>query len=416
MPSIAIRAQQLSKRYQIGARQQGYYTLRDAVAEWGRRIVNKVREQSSLTPGGRNSGYETIWALENVSFEIKWGEVVGIIGRNGAGKSTLLKILSRITEPTEGEAKIYGRVGSLLEVGTGFHPELTGRENVFLNGAILGMRRMEIERKLDEIVAFAEIDKFVDTPVKRYSSGMYLRLAFAVAAHLEPEILIVDEVLSVGDLTFQEKCLGKMRDVAQEGRTVLLVSHNLEAVSVLTKRALVVDQGRIMFNGDTTEALAQYRAMVSSPERTDYVARDAKTGVKKARVVTSEPNQIHRWGEPLSFEFELYFEEKPKSAGFSFQIVDSQMKPIMHPWIFGTGQPWSRAGAVSLRCVVPKARIYKGSYTLTTFLGDAGSRVHWQTLTGICPFEVVMDGFHREIYPWEPGECTFIEDVEWQDK
>ncbi|MBI3951593.1 MAG: ABC transporter ATP-binding protein, partial [Acidobacteria bacterium] len=208
----------------------------------------------------RNPNSGTIWALRDVSFEIKQGEVVGIIGRNGAGKSTLLKILSRITEPTEGYAEIHGRVGSLLEVGTGFHPELTGRENIYLNGAILGMKRTEIERKFDEIVAFAEVEKFIDTPVKHYSSGMYLRLAFAVAAHLEPEILLVDEVLAVGDAAFQKKCLGKMEDIGAQGRTVLFVSHNMPAVSRLCRRAILLDEGSVLRDGASHQVISAYLA------------------------------------------------------------------------------------------------------------------------------------------------------------
>src|SRR6266498_47444 len=223
-----IKVHDLGKRYQIGAREEAYETLREA-------IVGVVR--SPLQRFGRNrSAADVVWALRGVNFEVEPGEVVGIIGRNGAGKSTLLKILSRITKPTSGTVDLYGRVGSLLEVGTGFHPELTGRENIYLNGAILGMPRAEIRRKFDEIVEFAEIDKFLDTPVKRYSSGMYVRLAFAVAAHLEPEILIVDEVLAVGDAAFQKKCLGKMRDVTREGRTVLFVSHNMAAIQGLCSK------------------------------------------------------------------------------------------------------------------------------------------------------------------------------------
>jgi lipopolysaccharide transport system ATP-binding protein len=220
MSEIAIRVEKLSKRYQIGVAQQRHDTLRDALGA----NLARLRPTRRAPRAARHA--DEFWALRDVSFEVKRGEVVGIIGRNGAGKSTLLKILSRITEPTSGQAQIHGRVGSLLEVGTGFHPELTGRENIYLNGAILGMRRFEIERKFDEIVAFAEIERFLDTPVKRYSSGMYVRLAFAVAAHLEPEILLVDEVLAVGDAAFQKKCLGKMGDVAKEGRTVLFVSHS----------------------------------------------------------------------------------------------------------------------------------------------------------------------------------------------
>jgi lipopolysaccharide transport system ATP-binding protein len=258
MSDIAIRVENLGKRYRIGKRER-YKTLRDSLTDTiyapFRRIQSAFRGAGSQKSEGVN---ETIWALKNVSFEIPRGEVVGVIGRNGAGKSTLLKLLSRITEPTEGHAEIHGRVGSLLEVGTGFHPELTGRENIYLNGAILGMRRAEIASKFDEMVAFAEIDKFIDTPVKHYSSGMYMRLAFAVAAHLEPEILVIDEVLAVGDAAFQKKCLGKMGDVAREGRTVLLVSHNMTAIENLSSRSILLEDGRLALAADTSDVIRQY--------------------------------------------------------------------------------------------------------------------------------------------------------------
>jgi lipopolysaccharide transport system ATP-binding protein len=247
MSDIAIRAENLGKRYRIGMPATGYRTLRETLSE---RFTSLGRQQKE--------DEATIWALKDVSFEVRQGQVLGVIGRNGAGKSTLLKVLSRVTEPSEGYAEIRGRVGSLLEVGTGFHPELTGRENIYLNGAILSMKRSEIESKFDEIVAFAEVEKFIDTPVKRYSSGMYLRLAFAVAAHLEPEILVVDEVLAVGDAEFQRKCLGKMSDVAQQGRTVLFVSHNMSAVLRLTEEALLIDRGRLALRAPTAQAVDYY--------------------------------------------------------------------------------------------------------------------------------------------------------------
>ena len=258
MSNIAIRVENLGKMYRIGHAQQRHDTLRDALVDglWPRieRIIRINNSRNSC-----NSWQEdTIWALKDVSFEVQRGEVVGIIGRNGAGKSTLLKILSRITEPTEGRVEMYGRVGSLLEVGTGFHPELTGRENIYLSGAILGMKKAEIDRRFDEIVAFAEIEKFLDTPVKRYSSGMYVRLAFAVAAHLEPEILLVDEVLAVGDAAFQKKCLGKMGDVAHEGRTVLFVSHNMRAITSLCAYTGLLAQGHLDSFGSTESVVARY--------------------------------------------------------------------------------------------------------------------------------------------------------------
>lgn len=255
---IAIRVENMGKRYRIGTTQDRYRTLRDTLAGAIRapfqRLLAAGQDGSQKDRGDANH----IWALRDISFEVHKGQVLGVIGRNGAGKSTLLKILSRVTEPTTGYAEIHGRVGSLLEVGTGFHPELTGRENIYLNGAILGMKRAEIEHKFDEIVAFSEVEQFIDTPVKRYSSGMYLRLAFAVAAHLEPEILVVDEVLAVGDADFQRKCLGKMSDVAQEGRTVLFVSHNMSAILRLTEETIVLEKGQMTLRAPTPAAVDYY--------------------------------------------------------------------------------------------------------------------------------------------------------------
>lgn len=252
MNEIVISAENIGKRYRLGGRAP-YKALRDTLATLAAAPLKLFRPHSRTVAD--NSDF---WALKDVSFAVKRGEVVGVIGRNGAGKSTLLKILSRITEPTEGRIELRGRVGSLLEVGTGFHPELTGRENIYLNGAILGMKRAEIRGKFDEIVAFSEIEKFLDTPVKHYSSGMYMRLAFSVAAHLEPEILLVDEVLAVGDAEFQKKCLGKMSEVAHQGRTVLFVSHNMPAVSTLCNRGILLDRGGIRFDGPAGEAVEQY--------------------------------------------------------------------------------------------------------------------------------------------------------------
>ncbi len=257
--TTAVRVEHLSKRYRIGAAQTKfrYGMFRDVLVDIA---MTPVRLARALTGRGMRGSDSTayIWALNDVSFDVEEGRVLGIVGRNGAGKSTLLKVLSRVTEPTQGTVLVRGRVGSLLEVGTGFHPELTGRENIYLNGAILGMKRAEIDRKFDEIVAFSEVEQFIDTPVKRYSSGMYLRLAFAVAAHLEPEILVVDEVLAVGDAEFQKKCLGKMGDVAQQGRTVLFVSHNMSAILRLTQEAIVLKKGQLIKRAPTQEAVDFY--------------------------------------------------------------------------------------------------------------------------------------------------------------
>jgi len=258
MSAVAIRVEGLSKQYKIGGPAEPYGSLRESLA---RAVTNPFRRLRRPSAGAEDN---TLWALRDVSFEVKHGEVVGIIGRNGAGKSTLLKVLSRITEPTKGRIDLYGRVGSLLEVGTGFHPELTGRENIMLNGTILGMSRNDIKARFDEIVAFAEVERFIDTPVKRYSSGMYLRLAFAVAAHLEPDILVVDEVLAVGDAQFQKKCMGKMGDVAREGRTVLFVSHNMAAVHRLCSSALLLESGQTQALGQTDLIIGEYMARITS--------------------------------------------------------------------------------------------------------------------------------------------------------
>jgi len=265
MSNFSIRCEGLSKQYRIGATQEKYTSLRDVISD---AAAAPFRRLSSITrnghgkANGNHNGY--IWALDDVSFEIAPGEVVGIIGRNGAGKSTLLKILSRITKPTCGRAEVRGRVGSLLEVGTGFHPELTGRENIFLNGAILGMRKSEIERKFDEIVSFAEVEKFLDTPVKHYSSGMYMRLAFGVAAHMETEVLLVDEVLAVGDAQFQKKCFARMSEIGRHGRTILFVSHNMSAVRSICKHALIIDKGRVVAQGDIDDTVDQYLSQLNS--------------------------------------------------------------------------------------------------------------------------------------------------------
>jgi lipopolysaccharide transport system ATP-binding protein len=264
-------------------------------------------------------------------------------------------------------------------------------------------------------VAFAEVERFLDTPVKHYSSGMYLRLAFSVAAHLEPKILLVDEVLAVGDAAFQKKCLGKMGDVARGGRTILFVSHNLHAISTLTQRTILLDAGRMLFDGDTPSALRHYRRLWSEKRGSEgeYYTDPAKaTGVTSARVMTSEPNQVHRYGEPLACDFEVAFAEAPKSGAFSFQILDEQAKPIAHLWLLDSDRRWSHAGRVRLRCVLQRPRLYMGQYYLVTHLADRGSMEHFETLEGICPFEVVMDGIYRE-YPWMPGTCTYLEDAQW---
>lgn len=313
MSDVAIQVGSVGKQYKIGQRER-YKTLRDSLTDAFAALFRRIAERSfSSNDGGQQGDDNWIWALKDVSFEVKRGEAVGIIGRNGAGKSTLLKVISRITEPTEGEVIIRGRVGSLLEVGTGFHPELTGRENIFLNGAILGMKRAEIERKLDEMVAFAEVEKFIDTPVKHYSSGMYVRLAFAVAAHLEPEILLVDEVLAVGDAEFQKKCLGKMRDIAGEGRTVIFVSHNMAAVERLCHRAILLENGKIVQDGVAQQIVAAYlRSGIQQRGERVWTDRAKAPGnnvarLRGVRALNAENQVAHEFKVTESFRVETEF-------------------------------------------------------------------------------------------------------------
>ncbi len=318
MGEIAIRVEGMGKRFRIERNRPQYATLRDAVTDGLRSRLRRLRPASRCESRLADGGEESIWALREVSFDVHRGDVVGIVGANGAGKSTLLKILSRITEPTEGRARIYGRLGSLLEVGTGFHPELSGRENIFLNAAILGMKRAEIVRKLDEIIAFAEIERFLDTPVKHYSSGMYVRLAFAVAAHLEPDILVIDEVLAVGDAAFQRKCLGRMQQVAGEGRTVLYVSHNLRSIRTLCKRALWLKAGRVEANGTSGEVVDRY--LLDVPRAASAAELTAQIRKLPADpVFRLEQVWLKQDGEPLAERVQA---GKPLEVGIRYRILE----------------------------------------------------------------------------------------------
>ena len=319
MSNTAILVEGLSKRYRIGPRQKKFPTLRDSIAELASAPFRSKR-------GKKDSTEDDLWALKDVSFEVRQGEVTGVIGRNGAGKSTLLKLLSRITEPTEGFAEIHGRVGSLLEVGTGFHPELTGRENVYLNGAILGMRRLEIDRKFDEIVNFAEVERFLDTPVKHYSTGMFMRLAFSVAAHLDPEILLVDEVLAVGDAEFQKKCLGKMDGVAKQGRTVLFVSHNMPAVQSLCSKCIVLRGGRLQIAGSLEEGIRLYHA---GGQQSELESVRGEVAIQNMLVNGNAFPRVQS-GSGLCFEFDVAL--RIAVAGFRMILVleDSHGTAVLH--------------------------------------------------------------------------------------
>lgn len=376
MDNIAIRVEGLSKQYHIGRQQPSYETLREALSRLFTAPFVKANNILRGQASGASGLDEKIWALRDVSFEVQHGEVLGIIGRNGAGKSTLLKILSRITEPTAGYADIFGRIGSLLEVGTGFHPELTGRENIYLNGAILGMKRTEIANKFDDIVSFAEVEKFVDTPVKHYSSGMYLRLAFAVAAHLEPEILVVDEVLAVGDAAFQKKCLGKMSEVAQEGRTVLLVSHNMEAIQRLCEKTLLLDLGSVVQYGHTNQVVSQYllsgRQIESGIDLID-IHRPPNLGIY-ARIenlyIYNSQNQITNtlaFGEPFSIEVTCRILKQVEGVSFLIGIETIYEQRIVTITSLEADELFSAESGNMIRgkLKVEKLLLKPGEYTLT---------------------------------------------------
>ena len=376
MNTTAIRVEKLSKQYRIGAKQEGYRTLRDTLTG---ALISPFHRARRLLGGQRYGAAEldeTVWALKDVSFEVKPGEVVGIIGRNGAGKTTLLKVLSRITEPTEGQAEIHGRVGSLLEVGTGFHPELTGWENIYLNGAILGMKKAEIAQKFDEIVAFAEIEKFIDTPVKHYSSGMYVRLAFAVSAHLEPDILLVDEVLAVGDALFQKKCMGKMGGVAKSGNTVLFVSHNMAAITRLSGQVVWLDEGQVHMIGAPDNVVSAYLATGAETggerrwENLEQAPGNEKIRLRSVRMLNSDGIPISTVDVRHPFYVELEYDVMEPLLGVQvgFWVLTSDGTVV---FVAGDKEDVSwidkprNTGKYRSRCKIPGRLLNSGRYTLT---------------------------------------------------
>ncbi|MBI1203302.1 MAG: ATP-binding cassette domain-containing protein [Rhodopseudomonas sp.] len=383
MPDIVIAAEGLSKRYMIGhqtAVSERYVALRDVIARKARNVWRKSADLVHGRPIVQGDSVEEFWALRDINLEIRRGEVVGLIGRNGAGKSTLLKILSRITEPTKGRVRLNGRVASLLEVGTGFHPELTGRENIFLNGAILGMSRREIKRKFADIAAFAEIDEFLDTPVKRYSSGMYVRLAFAVAAHLEPEILIVDEVLSVGDAEFQRKCLGKMDAVSKDGRTVLLVSHDMRRLAALCHRTILMNGGMVEADGETQTVIDRYMAKHGMAAFADLSQRRDMSGSGDARFQSIEllkdgqPCRSFAFGDRLVQRFAIDV-VRPLGRGLvSTSIATADGIPVYEYFNIDAGCEWTASrGRHVFTVAIDKLNLYPGTYTMTLWIGDRNS-------------------------------------------
>lgn len=397
MTELAIKAEKVGKSYTIthssGAR--GYKTLQEDLIRWVRQPWRKGKNQVQRR--------ETFWALKDVSFEVKQGEVFGIIGRNGAGKSTLLKILSRITRPTSGYADVYGRIGSLLEVGTGFHPELTGRENIFLNGAVLGMNRREIQDRFDEIVAFAEIEQFLDTPVKRYSSGMYMRLAFAVAAHLDPEILVVDEVLAVGDAKFQEKCLGKMDGVAKSGRTVLFVSHNMAAVQQLCKFGIVLNAGKLMYTGPVSEAISTYMQLaMDKAQTTNLLERRDRQGSGSLRFTQvgmydhdGKPVRMVLSGQTLRlrFYYKSEFTTETAQVNIAFNVFNSQGILLTHLNSRDVASLTMSVGRSGFfECIWPHFNLRSGVYNCNLYCEVNGTVMDW--IQGAFPLTVEDGDFH----------------------
>lgn len=400
MSDTAIRVAGLSKKYQIGGRHKQYSRLGDQVMD---AMLSPFRRVGNLLQGKSSSASdldEIFWALKDVSFEIKHGEIMGIVGHNGAGKSTLLKILSRITEPTVGYADVFGRVGSLLEVGTGFHPELTGRENIYLNGSILGMRRAEIDRKFDEIVDFAEVEQFLDTPVKHYSSGMYVRLAFSVAAHLEPEILLIDEVLAVGDVAFQKKSLGKMENVSQQGRTVVFVSHNMNALQRLCPRSILLDHGRLLAQDDTSGIIEQYLAVASTksagPNSWIDLTEKKRDGMGTIRFTSvsysgDDPalrNHPHTNGA-MEVSMKIFSRSKRSVGSIAVIIFDRYGTKLVNADTLSFGKPIDlREGENTVKLKIDQVHLNPGLYTLGLWVADPPLEVY-DYIPSAALFEVV---------------------------
>jgi len=415
MSEVVIKVENLSKRYRLGER-ESYRALRDILASSVTAPVKRLFGNNGKRKGTTEEPH--IWALKDVSFEVKRGEVVGIIGRNGAGKSTLLKILSRITRPTSGYAEINGRVGSLLEVGTGFHPELTGRENIYLNGAILGMRKAGIRKKFDEIVDFAEVERFLDTPVKRYSSGMYVRLAFAVAAHLEPEVLLVDEVLAVGDAHFQKKCLGKIEDVAQQGRTVLFVSHNMATVSSLCTRGFLLSSGNIAASGRLTDILSIYmqemvvKGGIHLADRSDRRGGD-EIRLMSIEVTNQEENPVIRCSDELCVKISYASPRELSKAVFLVRISDQFNRAIFFLNSEATGWSPERLPAKgTITCRTGPINISPMACTLNLAVLEGG--VIRDQVKQACTFDVQVDDFYGTGKSFSQRDAMCLVKHRWQ--
>ncbi|MEP3836608.1 MAG: polysaccharide ABC transporter ATP-binding protein [Algibacter sp.] len=413
MSDIILKASNISKQYRLGLVSSG--TLSHDLTRWWHKIRGK--DDPFLKVGEANDRSTTsksdyVWALKDINFEVKRGEVLGIIGKNGAGKSTLLKILSRVTSPSTGEIKTKGSIASLLEVGTGFHPEMTGRENIYLNGAILGMTKKEIWGKEQEIIEFSGCQRFIDTPVKRYSSGMRVRLAFAVAAHLEPEILVIDEVLAVGDAEFQKKAIGKMQDIAKgDGRTVLFVSHNMAAVKSLCTRVMVLKNGRSVFEGSVDDGIENYLKEENSRSLTyENTTSSSNTSfIKSVKVLTSEKGGIHEYNKGLKVEIELFSDGSLYQPALSYQILNRDNIPLIHELILNSEQEFAKSkGVYKLVSEIKNIKLYQGDYKLNVYFADNFTKININKLTEVCSFKIINTS--KRPYYWGAGTAVYKED------
>ena len=416
MSDTILKVENISKQYRLG--KVGTGTLGHDINRTWARIRGKedpYLKIGSVNDRSSNASSDYVWALKDINFEVKRGEIVGIIGKNGAGKSTLLKILSRVTSPTTGSIKVGGRMASLLEVGTGMHPELTGRENIYLNGAILGMTKAEISGKIDEIIEFSGCQMYIDTPVKRYSSGMGVRLGFAVAAFLEPDILVVDEVLAVGDAEFQKKAIGKMQDISSSGgRTVLFVSHDLSAISTLAKNTIVLNNGSIQAFEETNKAIGIYSRNRKSQNSVIREALDNVPSVTRVKIITSEGGTLQRNKGALKIEFEV---NMPRSnmynMALSFQIMNHIGTPVLFDYIFDLNSPICRLkGKNILHFTYGNLLLYKGIYSLKVHLADTKTRIKFEEFD-CCSFEVEMIGQKEPEWGWQKNVCQYIDNGEW---
>lgn len=396
---VAIDIQDVWKRYAIGPEARKYKSLRDVLSF-------------------RRARKDHIWAINKVSLQLQEGGRLGVVGNNGAGKTTLLKLIARITYPTKGRIRLRGRVASLLEVGTGFHPELTGRENIYFNGAILGMKHAEIRARFDEIVAFSGVERFIETPLKQYSSGMQMRLAFSVAAHLQSEILLIDEVLSVGDAEFQKKCIARMEEISREkGRTLLFVSHNMQSVMDLTDECIFLEKGEVRAQGKTNDIVSQYLA-----QRTvllEYIAKNSdgrKPCISRVHLDTSLSNNIQEHGKQMQVEIEIDTDQPIPEAAVSYQILNALHQPVIQHLNLSSEIPFcTKPGKTILRSTIPSVSLYPGNYSLRVHFADAASRVKFETLDAVCPFRVELSSGLREYY-WDPGSAIVTEENYWEVK